>query len=131
MWHELSQVIIRYYCLFTGETLRVSVSVHRDAVSHLAQLDLAAGDCKVRFISKHALIVCDGLRCSARSLCLSQAAKVTAVHVASCQDEFRQQQMAVLWRASGASHAQVNGTQTKLRCTVLLLFDQCVCVCVY
>lgn len=59
-------------------------------------------------------------------LCLSQAAKVTAVHVTSCQDEFRQQQMAVLWRASGATHAQVNGTQTKLVRTVLL-FDQCVC----
>ncbi|CAG03263.1 unnamed protein product, partial [Tetraodon nigroviridis] len=29
------------------------------------------------------------------------------VHVTSCQDEFRQQQMAVLWRASGAAHAQV------------------------
>lgn len=32
----------------------------------------------------------------------------TALHVTSCQDEFRQQQIAVLWRASGAPHAQVS-----------------------
>lgn len=32
----------------------------------------------------------------------------TALHVTSCQDEFRQQQIAVLWRASGATHTQVN-----------------------
>uniref|UniRef100_H2TLB6 DALR anticodon binding domain containing 3 n=1 Tax=Takifugu rubripes TaxID=31033 RepID=H2TLB6_TAKRU len=56
-------------------------TVHRDALSHLAQLDGAAGDCKV--------------------------AKVTTVHVTSCQDEFRQQQMAVLWRASGAAHTHL------------------------
>lgn len=38
---------------------------------------------------------------------LSQVAMATALHVTSCQDEFRQQQMAVLWRASGATHTQV------------------------
>lgn len=32
----------------------------------------------------------------------------TTLHVTSCQDEFRQQQIAVLWRASGATHTQVN-----------------------
>lgn len=58
-------------------------------------------------------------------LCLSQAAKVTVVHVTSCQDEFRQQQIAVLWRASGAAHAQVNGTQTKLQCTCCCLTSVC------
>ena len=31
----------------------------------------------------------------------------TALHVTSCQDEFRQQQIAVLWRATGATHTQV------------------------
>ncbi|XP_041801926.1 DALR anticodon-binding domain-containing protein 3 [Chelmon rostratus] len=55
-------------------------TVHRDSVSHLAQLDLATADCTV--------------------------AMATALHVTSCQDEFRQQQMAVLWRASGATHTQ-------------------------
>uniref|UniRef100_A0A8C9Y1W8 DALR anticodon binding domain containing 3 n=1 Tax=Sander lucioperca TaxID=283035 RepID=A0A8C9Y1W8_SANLU len=51
--------------------------VHRDSVSHLAQLDLATAD-----------------------------SMATALHVTSCQDEFRQQQIAVLWRASGATHTQ-------------------------
>uniref|UniRef100_A0A8D3AEK7 DALR anticodon binding domain containing 3 n=2 Tax=Scophthalmus maximus TaxID=52904 RepID=A0A8D3AEK7_SCOMX len=37
---------------------------------------------------------------------LSQVAMATALHVTSCQDEFRQQQIAMLWRASGASHTQ-------------------------
>ncbi|XP_061636490.1 DALR anticodon-binding domain-containing protein 3 [Phyllopteryx taeniolatus] len=55
-------------------------TVHRDSVSHLAQLDLATADCTV--------------------------AMVTALHVTSCQDEFRQQQIAMLWRASGATHIQ-------------------------
>ncbi|XP_035513036.1 DALR anticodon-binding domain-containing protein 3 [Morone saxatilis] len=55
-------------------------TVHRDSVSHLAQLDLATADCSV--------------------------AMATALHVTSCQDEFRQQQIAVLWRASGATHTQ-------------------------
>ncbi|XP_043974312.1 DALR anticodon-binding domain-containing protein 3 isoform X2 [Gambusia affinis] len=54
--------------------------VHRDSVSHLAQLDLSTAD-----ISK---------------------TMVTVLHVTSCQDEFRQQQIAVLWRASGATHSQ-------------------------
>ncbi|XP_054653254.1 DALR anticodon-binding domain-containing protein 3 isoform X2 [Dunckerocampus dactyliophorus] len=55
-------------------------TVHRDSVSHLAQLDLATADCTV--------------------------AAATALHVTSCQDEFRQQQIAMLWRASGATHTQ-------------------------
>ncbi|XP_049920951.1 DALR anticodon-binding domain-containing protein 3 isoform X2 [Epinephelus moara] len=55
-------------------------TVHRDSVSHLAQLDLATADCTV--------------------------AMATALHVTSCQDEFRQQQIAVLWRASGVTHTQ-------------------------
>ncbi|KAK2851151.1 hypothetical protein Q5P01_007427 [Channa striata] len=55
-------------------------TVHRDSVSHLAQLDLATADCTV--------------------------ATATALHVTSCQDEFRQQQIAMLWRASGATHVQ-------------------------
>ncbi|XP_057685946.1 DALR anticodon-binding domain-containing protein 3 [Corythoichthys intestinalis] len=55
-------------------------TVHRDSVSHLAQLDLATADCTF--------------------------ATATALHVTSCQDEFRQQQIAMLWRASGATHIQ-------------------------
>ncbi|KAM4563827.1 DALR anticodon-binding domain-containing protein 3 [Odontesthes bonariensis] len=55
-------------------------AVHRDGVSHLAQLDLSTADCAV--------------------------AMVIALHVTSCQDEFRQQQIAMLWRASGATHMQ-------------------------
>ncbi|XP_061760842.1 DALR anticodon-binding domain-containing protein 3 [Nerophis ophidion] len=55
-------------------------TVHRDSVSHLAQLDLATADCTV--------------------------VMATALHVTSCQDEFRQQQIAMLWRASGATHTQ-------------------------
>ncbi|XP_010764708.1 DALR anticodon-binding domain-containing protein 3 [Notothenia coriiceps] len=55
-------------------------TVHRDSVSHLAQLDRATADCTV--------------------------AMATVLHVTSCQDEFRQQQIAVLWRASGATHTQ-------------------------
>ncbi|KAM3617647.1 uncharacterized protein V6R79_009204 [Siganus canaliculatus] len=55
-------------------------TVNRDSVSQLAQLDLATADCTV--------------------------AMATALHVTSCQDEFRQQQIAVLWRASGAKHTQ-------------------------
>uniref|UniRef100_A0A8C7KZY7 DALR anticodon binding domain containing 3 n=1 Tax=Oncorhynchus kisutch TaxID=8019 RepID=A0A8C7KZY7_ONCKI len=38
-----------------------------------------------------------------RGLVVSTA---TAVHVTSCQDEFRQQQIAMLWRASGATVTQ-------------------------
>uniref|UniRef100_A0A672FVI9 DALR anticodon binding domain-containing protein n=1 Tax=Salarias fasciatus TaxID=181472 RepID=A0A672FVI9_SALFA len=37
---------------------------------------------------------------------LKRVAMVTALHVTSCQDEFRQQQIAMLWRASGATHTQ-------------------------
>ncbi|KAM9431553.1 DALR anticodon-binding domain-containing protein 3 [Salvelinus alpinus] len=55
-------------------------TVHRDSVSHLAQLDRATADCTV--------------------------STATAVHVTSCQDEFRQQQIAMLWRASGATVTQ-------------------------
>ncbi|XP_039903584.1 LOW QUALITY PROTEIN: DALR anticodon-binding domain-containing protein 3 [Simochromis diagramma] len=55
-------------------------TVNRDGVSQLAQLDLSTADCT--------------------------AAMVTVLHVTSCQDEFRQQQIAMLWRASGAKHTQ-------------------------
>lgn len=55
-------------------------TVHRDSISHLAQLDLSTADCTV--------------------------AMVTVLHVTSCQDEFRQQQIAMLWRASGEAHTQ-------------------------
>ncbi|XP_071022582.1 DALR anticodon-binding domain-containing protein 3 [Oncorhynchus clarkii lewisi] len=55
-------------------------TVQRDSVSHLAQLDRATADCTV--------------------------STATAVHVTSCQDEFRQQQIAMLWRASGATLTQ-------------------------
>ncbi|KAK5623885.1 hypothetical protein CRENBAI_000170 [Crenichthys baileyi] len=54
--------------------------VHRDSVSHLAQLDLSTADITETM--------------------------ATVLHVTSCQDEFRQQQIAVLWRASGATHSQ-------------------------
>lgn len=43
----------------------------------------------------------------------SQGAVVCVLHVTSCQDEFRQQQMAMLWRASGAAHTQVQHTRTQ------------------
>ncbi|XP_071204579.1 DALR anticodon-binding domain-containing protein 3-like [Salvelinus alpinus] len=52
-------------------------TVQRDSVSHLAQLDRATAGCTV--------------------------STATAVHVTSCQYEFRQQQIAMLWRASGAT----------------------------
>ncbi|KAJ8015912.1 hypothetical protein DPEC_G00001620 [Dallia pectoralis] len=55
-------------------------TVLRDSVSHLAQLDSATAECT--------------------------ASMATAVHVTSCQDEFRQQQIAMLWRASGATVSQ-------------------------
>ncbi|XP_023812201.1 DALR anticodon-binding domain-containing protein 3 isoform X2 [Oryzias latipes] len=55
-------------------------TVQRDSISQLAQLDLCTADCT--------------------------DVTVTVLHVTSCQDEFRQQQMAMLWRASGAPHAQ-------------------------
>ncbi|XP_074538309.1 DALR anticodon-binding domain-containing protein 3 [Halichoeres trimaculatus] len=55
-------------------------TVHRDSVSHLAQLELATANCTVPM--------------------------ATVLHITSCQDEFRQQQIAVLWRASGATHTQ-------------------------
>lgn len=43
---------------------------------------------------------------------------VTALHVTSCQDEFRQQQIAMLWRASGAKHTQVAAhTHTHTLCS--------------
>lgn len=42
-------------CRLTGQWYHVgtSVSVHRDSVSHLAQLDLATADCKVRNVNTH------------------------------------------------------------------------------
>uniref|UniRef100_A0A8C8DN97 DALR anticodon binding domain containing 3 n=1 Tax=Oryzias sinensis TaxID=183150 RepID=A0A8C8DN97_9TELE len=55
-------------------------TVQRDSISQLAQLALCTADCT--------------------------EVTVTVLHVTSCQDEFRQQQMAMLWRASGAPHAQ-------------------------
>ncbi|XP_072305461.1 DALR anticodon-binding domain-containing protein 3 [Eucyclogobius newberryi] len=55
-------------------------TVQQENVSHLAQLEVAASDCAV--------------------------SPTTVIHVTSCQDEFRQQQVAVLWRASGAAHTQ-------------------------
>ncbi|KAM6925281.1 DALR anticodon-binding domain-containing protein 3 [Xenentodon cancila] len=55
-------------------------TVHRDSVSHLAQLDLST---------------------TGRTVAMA-----TVLHVTSCQDEFRQQQMAMLWRASGVTHTQ-------------------------
>lgn len=54
-----AQIMIRYYCLVTEKMLSVFASVHRDALSHLAQLDGAVGDCKVRFINKDAPILID------------------------------------------------------------------------
>ncbi|KAF7642403.1 hypothetical protein LDENG_00258370 [Lucifuga dentata] len=55
-------------------------TVHRDSISHVAQLELATADCTV--------------------------STATVLHVTSCQDEFRQQQIAMLWRASRATHKQ-------------------------
>ncbi|KAK7884625.1 hypothetical protein WMY93_027748 [Mugilogobius chulae] len=55
-------------------------TVQHENVAHLAQLKLAASDCMV--------------------------SPTTVIHVTSCQDEFRQQQVAMLWRASGAAHTQ-------------------------
>lgn len=55
-------------------------TVQQESVSHLAQLELAASDCTV--------------------------SPATVIHVTSCQDEFRQQQVAMLWMASGAAHSQ-------------------------
>ncbi|KAM3842749.1 DALR anticodon-binding domain-containing protein 3 [Diretmus argenteus] len=57
-------------------------TVHRDSVSHMAQLDRVTADCMV--------------------------STATVLHVTSCQDEFRQQQIATMWRASGATHTQRN-----------------------
>uniref|UniRef100_A0A672KLQ1 DALR anticodon-binding domain-containing protein 3-like n=1 Tax=Sinocyclocheilus grahami TaxID=75366 RepID=A0A672KLQ1_SINGR len=55
-------------------------SVQREALCHLAQLDSATTDFPISM--------------------------TTALHVTSCQDEFRQQQTAVLWRATGATAVQ-------------------------
>ncbi|CAL1605910.1 unnamed protein product [Knipowitschia caucasica] len=55
-------------------------AVQPENVAHLAQLELAASDCTVSL--------------------------TTVIHVTSCQDEFRQQQVAVLWKAGGATHTQ-------------------------
>ncbi|XP_070961651.1 DALR anticodon-binding domain-containing protein 3-like [Oncorhynchus clarkii lewisi] len=65
-----------------------SCTVQRDSVSHLAQLDRATAGCTV--------------------------STATAVHVTSCQDEFRQQQIAMLWRASGATRHLVCGPMKTL-----------------
>lgn len=63
-------------------------TVNRDSVCQMAQLDRAAEDC--RFSQSHT----------------QQVSMATALHVTSCQDEFRQQQIAMLWRASGAMVTQ-------------------------
>lgn len=56
---------------------------------------------------------------------LSQVATATALHVPSCQDEFRQQQIAMLWRASGATHIQVTKhTHTFMYCFVIAIFTR-------
>ncbi|RXN29457.1 DALR anticodon-binding domain-containing 3 isoform X2 [Labeo rohita] len=55
-------------------------TVQREALCHLAQLDSATADFSV--------------------------STATALHVTSCQDEFRQQQTAMLWRAAGATAVQ-------------------------
>ncbi|XP_076860058.1 DALR anticodon-binding domain-containing protein 3 isoform X2 [Brachyhypopomus gauderio] len=55
-------------------------TVQREALCHLAQLDRATTDFPVSV--------------------------ATVLHVTSCQDEFRQQQTAMLWRASGATATQ-------------------------
>ncbi|XP_030640740.1 DALR anticodon-binding domain-containing protein 3 [Chanos chanos] len=55
-------------------------TVQKDSISHLAHLDRATAELPV--------------------------SKATVIHVTSCQDEFRQQQTAMLWRASGAMATQ-------------------------
>ncbi|XP_062854526.1 DALR anticodon-binding domain-containing protein 3 [Trichomycterus rosablanca] len=55
-------------------------TVHREALCHLVQLDRAAEE--------------------------YPASTLTVLHVTSCQDEFRQQQTVMLWRASGAMATQ-------------------------
>lgn len=52
-----------------------------------------------------------------------QTTMATVLHVTSCQDEFRQQQIAMLWRASGATHTQVpTWTLTRSSSTVCCYF---------
>ena len=59
---------------------------------------------------------------------LLQVAMATALHVTSCQDEFRQQQIAVLWRASGATHTQVTHTHTHtVSCIALCSYFYLLC----
>ncbi|XP_063065375.1 DALR anticodon-binding domain-containing protein 3 [Engraulis encrasicolus] len=58
-----------------------SCTVQREAVVHLAQLDRVAA-------------------------AADSSAALTVLHVTSCQEEFRQQQTAMLWRASGATAMQ-------------------------
>ncbi|KAG9270909.1 DALR anticodon-binding domain-containing protein 3 [Astyanax mexicanus] len=55
-------------------------TVQREALCHLAHLDRATADFPVSM--------------------------ATVLHVTSCQDEFRQQQTAMLWRATGATATQ-------------------------
>ncbi|KAK1801132.1 hypothetical protein P4O66_022833 [Electrophorus voltai] len=55
-------------------------TVQKEALCHLAQLDRATAD--------------------------FPGSLATVLHVTSCQDEFRQQQIAMLWRASGAMATQ-------------------------
>ncbi|KAL2103857.1 hypothetical protein ACEWY4_000725 [Coilia grayii] len=56
-------------------------TVQREAIAHLAQLDRVAA-------------------------AADSSAAMTVLHVTSCQEEFRQQQTAMLWRASGATATQ-------------------------
>ncbi|XP_046872851.1 DALR anticodon-binding domain-containing protein 3 [Hypomesus transpacificus] len=63
-------------------------TIHRDSVCQMAHLDRATEDC----ISSQSHT--------------QQVSMATVLHVTSCQDEFRQQQIAMLWRASGAMATQ-------------------------
>lgn len=109
--------------------------VHRDSVSHLAQLDLSTADITVRQTNTHFEAhkchmlqnpLCSHEKCPSWLLFFPQETMVTVLHVTSCQDEFRQQQIAVLWRASGATHSQVttiirSHTHTHTHTTVQLI----------
>lgn len=85
--------------------------VHRDSVSHLAQLDLSVADITVRQTHLHGRqtphVADFPLFSQKKCPFFPQETMVAVLHVTSCQDEFRQQQIAVLWRASGATHTQV------------------------
>ena len=128
---DVTRIINKFplLCVFT---------VQRDSVSHLAQLEHAAADCKVTRTLTHYVfglvswkrILNLGPRfwhkftancnnCSVQERFMfrlffwsKKETMATVLHVMSCQDEFRQQQIAMLWRASGATHTQVTRTHT-------------------